>query len=90
MRGPSRPADAPLRVELAPTANEPAADVLDGLGNRTTGLAPGEAVRRLASVGPNVLATRTITVFGVLVRQLRNPLFILLSGAAAMSAATAE
>ena len=40
--------------------------------------------------GANVLASRRVTAFAVLGRQLRNPLLILLLGAAAVSAATGD
>ncbi|MHB1252449.1 MAG: magnesium-translocating P-type ATPase, partial [Acidimicrobiales bacterium] len=43
---------------------------------------------RLASVGPNVLSTRKVHASMVLVRQLRNPLLLLLLGAALLSGVT--
>ena len=48
------------------------------------------AARRLATVGRNVLATHKVTALGVLGRQLRNPLLILLLAAAGVSAATGD
>ncbi len=41
-------------------------------------------------MGPNVLASHRVTAFGVFVRQLRNPLLILLLSAAGVSAITGD
>ncbi len=79
---------APLR--LAEAARLPVADVLERLGTTATGLSQAEAERRLATSGRNVLATHRVTAFGVLLRQLRNPLLILLVSAAAVSGATGD
>jgi len=62
--------------------------VLEGLGTTQAGLGADEAARRLDRVGPNVLASHRVTAFGVLVRQLRNPLLLLLLAAAGVSALT--
>ncbi|MDQ6927288.1 MAG: magnesium-translocating P-type ATPase [Actinomycetota bacterium] len=71
-------------------ASQPVADVLARLGTEETGLSAEEAARRLKNVGPNVLASHRVTVLGVLLRQLRNPLLILLLAAAAISALTGD
>ena len=67
-----------------------AADVLRALGTTETGLTSEEAAARRRTFGANVLAERRVTVWGVLARQLRNPLLILLLAAAAVSAATGD
>jgi len=77
-------------LDLASAARLSVTDVLVGLGTSEAGLGTDEAAKRLAAVGPNVLATRRVTAFGVLVRQLRNPLLILLLAAAAVSAITGD
>ena len=53
-----------------------------------TGLTTAEAAARRAQFGPNTVAERTVTVGAVLVRQLRNPLLVLLVAAAIVSAFT--
>ncbi|MGI8429328.1 MAG: magnesium-translocating P-type ATPase [Solirubrobacteraceae bacterium] len=86
---PSGPAGAtPLDVRGA--AREPAEVVFDRLGSSDDGLADPEAAARLERFGANVLASRPVTVFGILLRQLRNPLLILLLAAAGISAATGD
>jgi len=80
----------PVALALSAAAQQPVADVLIQLASIESGLGSGEASRRLGEFGPNVLSSRTVTVFGVLWRQLRNPLLILLLTAAAVSAATGD
>jgi Mg2+-importing ATPase len=80
----------PPALDLAAAARHPVSVVLQELGSAQTGLTSEEAARRLATVGPNVLATHKVTVLGVLGRQLRNPLLILLLAAAGVSAATGD
>jgi P-type Mg2+ transporter len=77
-------------LELAAAARQPVDAVLQELGSTQTGLISDEANGRLRAVGPNVLAAHRVTAVGVLVRQLRNPLLILLLAAAAVSAATGD
>jgi len=77
-------------LDLASAARQPVAEVLAGLGTTEAGLDSAEAAGRLARWGPNVLASHRVTVFGVLVRQLRNPLLILLLAAAGVSALTGD
>jgi Mg2+-importing ATPase len=64
--------------------------VLERLDSEEAGLGADEAARRRDVFGANVLASHRVTMFGVLVRQLRNPLLILLLSAAAVSAATGD
>jgi Mg2+-importing ATPase len=85
---PEAPPAPPL--DLAAAARQPVADVLSALGSTTTGLPSAEAAVRLRTIGPNVLAVHKVTALGVLVRQLRNPLLILLLAAAGVSAATGD
>ena len=63
-------------------ACQPVADVLRALGTTDEGLTSAEAAARRSAFGANVVATHRVTAFGVLARQLRNPLLILLLGAA--------
>jgi P-type Mg2+ transporter len=79
-----RPAD------LQAVAGQPTSEVLDRLGSCDEGLTSSEAADRLRTFGRNVLASRRVTAFGVLVRQLHNPLLILLLAAAAVSALTGD
>jgi P-type Mg2+ transporter len=71
-----RPAEAELSLEAA--AALPPADVLERLGTTAAGLSDGEARRRLEAVGANALRGHGARPLGVLLRQLRNPLLILL------------
>ena len=64
--------------------------MLERLGTSAGGLSQDDAQGRLATYGQNVLATHRVTALGVLVRQLRNPLLILLVSAAAVSGATGD
>ncbi|MDQ6796860.1 MAG: magnesium-translocating P-type ATPase [Actinomycetota bacterium] len=75
---------------MASAARLPVAEVLVGLGTTEAGLGTDEAARRLAAVGPNVLASHRVTALGVFARQLRNPLLILLLAAAGVSAITGD
>src|SRR6266498_3698957 len=88
---PASPASSQRSVlDLATAARHPVSAVLQELGSTQTGLTSEEAAGRLASVGRNVLASHKVTALGVLGRQLRNPLLILLLAAAAVSAATGD
>jgi Mg2+-importing ATPase len=77
---------APLKLPEA--AGLPVDDVLRRLATSEAGLAESEATLRLSRFGPNVLPTRPVTAFGILLGQLRNPLLVLLFGAAVVSAFT--
>ena len=59
--------------------------MLDRLGSAGSGLSVGEASRRLDLVGPNAILSHGAQPFRVLLRQLRNPLLILLAGATLVS-----
>ena len=75
---------------LATSASLKADAALEQLESVPTGLTVEEAAQRLITFGPNALATRNVTARGVLVRQLRNPLLLLMLAAAAVSAATGD
>jgi Mg2+-importing ATPase len=80
------------RAQLDPLAAAalPAADALQRLGSSARGLTEVEAERRLAAVGPNALRSHSARPLAVLVRQLRNPLLLLLLAAALTSAFVGE
>jgi len=80
----------PRLVDLAWAARHPPGDVLAALGSTPAGLASASAAENLAHYGPNVLDTSKVTTLDILVRQLRNPLLILLLSAAGVSAATGD
>ena len=78
----------PIGLNVAATLS-PAA-VLHELGSTPRGLTSEEASRRLAMVGPNALRSHGARVAEVFVRQLHNPLLILLVVTAAASAVVGE
>ena len=78
------------RLDLPAAGRQPTSEVLHQLGTTDGGLSSDEAARRLSTFGANVLSSHKVTLFGVLVRQLRNPLLLLLLVAAAVSAATGD
>jgi len=63
-------------------------DVAQRLGSGPAGLTSGEAAARLKRFGPNILSTRQVRAGAVLLRQVRNPILILLLGAALVSGLT--
>jgi Mg2+-importing ATPase len=77
-------------LDLAAAARQPVSVVLQELGSTQTGLTSDQAAYRLRTVGRNVLPSHRGTALGVLGRQLRNPLLILLLAAAGVSAATGD
>ncbi len=79
-----------MPADLSTVGRQPVADVLERLGVTADGLTTSEAAAQRARFGENVVATHRVTALGVLIRQLRNPLLILLLGAAAISAATGD
>jgi Mg2+-importing ATPase len=81
---------APKPIELLAAAQEPADSVFDRLGSGPAGLSDTEAAARLVRFGANVLHSERVTAFGILLRQLRNPLLILLLAAAGVSALTGD
>jgi Mg2+-importing ATPase len=63
-------------------------DVVEALGGGPGGLSSVEAAVRLRRFGHNVLATHQVRAGAVLLRQVRNPILILLLGAALVSGLT--
>jgi P-type Mg2+ transporter len=59
---------------------------LHGYGQ--AGLSSEEAAERLRKFGPNVLGTHRVCATAVLLRQVRNPILVLLLGAALVSGLT--
>ena len=93
-RAPMAPADPPdldtRAIGLADAACRSSAEVLEALGSSASGLTSAQARERLARVGPNLIRQRRITAWDVLGGQLRNPLLLLLLGAAGVSAVTGD
>ena len=83
-------AAAPGGFDLAAAARLPVSEVLARLGSGEHGLSAAEAARRLQSTGLNALAVRRVSALAVLMRQLRNPLLLLLLAAAAVSGLTGD
>jgi Mg2+-importing ATPase len=86
---------APDRTELTPldlrsAAGAPAEVTFERLGSSEAGLTSAEAAARLKTFGANVLHSQRVTVAGILLRQLRNPLLVLLLAAAATSGLTGD
>src|ERR1019366_86312 len=89
----NRPADQPAAaggMTLATAARTGAAAVLEALGTSDQGLGAAEAATRLVALGANVLREHRVTASGVLVRQFRNPLLLLLLACAAVSCFTGD
>ncbi len=84
LRG-DRPA---VELDLATACRLTADDVVARLASSTQGLTSVDAADRLARFGPNVLGTRRVSAGSVLFRQVRNPILILLLGAALVSGLT--
>ena len=77
-------------INLPEAARLPSAAVLDALGSGDQGLRAAEAAVRLEARGANVLREHRVTATGVLLRQFRNPLLLLLLGCAAVSGFTGD
>jgi Mg2+-importing ATPase len=78
------------KLYLAAAAALPVEAALAALGSSGGGLASAEARERLEAVGPNALRSHGARPLSVLVRQLRNPLLVLLLGAALTSVFVGE
>jgi P-type Mg2+ transporter len=72
-------------LDLPAAAGLPASEVVDRLGSSPQGLTAREARRRLDAVGPNALVSHGARPLAVLIRQLRNPMLLLLGAAAITS-----
>ena len=75
-------------LDLATAGRMTTGDVVERLGSDPAGLTSAEAAVRLRQFGPNVLATHQVRAVAVLFRQVRNPILILLLGAALVSGLT--
>ena len=75
---------------LVTAAAQPVDQVFTTVNSTRAGLTAADAAHRLTEFGHNVLAEHRVTIGGVLLRQLRNPLLILLAGAAIVSGATGD
>ena len=77
-------------LALVEAAAFPVDEVLARVESTASGLSHEESVARLARIGANALRSHGARPFVVLLRQLRNPLLILLVGAAVASFAVGE
>src|ERR1035441_292711 len=77
-------------MTLAAAARTSAGAVLEALGTTDQGLASAEAATRLEALGANVLREHRVTATGVMTRQFRNPLLLLLLACAAVSGFTGD
>jgi Mg2+-importing ATPase len=78
----------PGPMDLADAAGLPPGEVLSGLGSGPGGLSSAVAAQRLGQLGPNALGMHRVRAAAVLLRQVRNPILILLLGAALVSGLT--
>jgi Mg2+-importing ATPase len=79
---------AVARLALTDAATQGLDDIYAALDSRPDGLTSAEVTRRVQHYGRNILAEHRVTAAGVLMRQIRNPLLILLAGAALVSGTT--
>ncbi|HEX6507684.1 MAG TPA: magnesium-translocating P-type ATPase [Chloroflexota bacterium] len=87
----TRADDLPAQpLNLTTAAGLPSSEVLRRLDSTPSGLSAAQADERLQHFGPNILHSHQVTAIGVFVRQVRNPLLILLLAAAAVSGATGD
>jgi P-type Mg2+ transporter len=75
-------------LDLADAAGLAPDEVLSLLGSAPVGLTSSEAEERLRHFGPNALRTHKVRATGVLFSQVRNPILLLLLGAAVVSGFT--
>ncbi len=64
--------------------------VFAGEKTRSGGLTAGEAEKRLALFGPNALTAHSISIFSILLRQVKSPLIYMLFGAAVLAITLGE
>ena len=88
MKVQSSPDSAIINFDLKEAAALDPHTVLARLDSRPEGLTTSEATRRLTTYGFNVLSVHRVRASVVLWRQLRNPILILLLGAALVSGLT--
>ena len=75
-------------LSLADAAGLSPGEVLSRLGSGLGGLSSADAAHRLGQLGPNALGAHRVRATAVLLRQIRNPILILLLGAALVSGLT--
>ncbi len=75
-------------LDLSDSAALSPDEVLSRLGSGPDGLSPNDVAERLQRFGPNALGTHRVRATAVLFRQIRNPILILLAGAALVSGLT--
>src|ERR1039458_10191246 len=75
-------------LDLADAACLSPHDVLSRLGSGPDGLSSDDVAERLRQFGPNALGTHRVRASAVLFRQVRNPILVLLLGAALVSGLT--
>ena len=78
----------PGELDLADAAGLSSGEVLSRLGTGPDGLSSDDVAERLRQFGPNALGTHRVRATAVLLRQIRNPILILLLGAALVSGLT--
>ena len=82
--------DAWSRAGLEEAARLPVPAVLSALATGAAGLTTDEARRRLSICGANALVGRRVRPIRTLLRQLKNPLLVLLGATAAVSVGVGE
>ncbi len=75
-------------LDLADAAGLSPDEVLSRLGSGPDGLSSDDVAERLRQFGPNALGTHRVRATAVLFRQIRNPILVLLLGAALVSGLT--
>ncbi len=78
----------PDQLDLVEAAALSPDEVLAVLGSRAEGLTSDEVEERLRRFGSNALAVHRVHATSVLFRQIRNPILVLLLGAALVSGLT--
>jgi P-type Mg2+ transporter len=78
----------PEGLDLVGAAALSPEDTLSALGSRPEGLTSVEVEERLRQFGSNALAVHRVRAMAVLFRQIRNPILLLLLGAALVSGLT--
>jgi Mg2+-importing ATPase len=76
------------QLDLADAAGLSPDEVLSRLGSGPDGLSSDDVAERLRQFGPNALGTHRVRATAVLFRQIRNPILVLLLGAALVSGLT--
>ncbi len=87
---PAATVEAPQHVELAEAGHAPVEELLPRLHSARTGLSSADAAERLRREGPNSLGASEVTALAVLLRQLRNPLLLLLGAGAVIAFAVGQ